>query len=62
MRFQARLEGIHIVVASVENNINDIELKGLSSLPHEHNLFNVQRFSQLPAMFTDIIAASCNSE
>ena len=51
-----------MIVASVENNINKIELKGLSSLPHVQNLFNVQRFSQLPAMFSDILTATCDGK
>ena len=57
---QARLSGIHVIVASVEGSAANLELKGMASAPHEATLFNAPRFSQLPAMVDSIVSATCD--
>ena len=59
---QARLKGIHVVVASVENSLESLELKGMASLPHSATIFNAERYSQLPGLIDSIVTATCNGK
>lgn len=59
---QARVDGTHMIVATVENDHNNLELKGLASDPKEKNIFNVQRYSQLPTIVSTIVQATCNGK
>ena len=55
-----RVAGIHQIVATVENDPNNLEIKGLASDPDTANIFNVVRYSQLPSMIADVVQATCN--
>ena len=56
----ARESGIHVIVASIENDPANLELKGISSRPHTRNIINVQRYGNLPDILDTIIDAACD--
>ena len=55
-----RIAGIHQIVATVENDPNNLEIKGLASDPDTANIFNVDRYSQLHSMVAGVVQATCN--
>ena len=59
---RARVNGIHLAVATMENNPNNLELKGIASDPDEENIFNVRRYSQMGDMVDSIVGITCDGE
>ena len=59
---QARANGIHLAVATMEYNPNNLELKGIASDPDEENIFNVRRYSQLGNMVDNIVGITCDGK
>ena len=59
---QARFNGIHLAVATMENDPNNLELKGIASDPDEENIFNVRRYSQLSNMVDSIVGITCDGK
>ena len=59
---RARISGIHMVVATMENNPKNLELKGIASDPDEKNIFNVRRYGQLSQMVNNLVGITCNGK
>ena len=57
---QARIKGIHLAVATIENDPNNLELKGIASDPDEQNIFNVRRYSQLGDLVDNLVGITCD--
>ncbi len=58
----AKVNGIHMIVVSVGQQVNTLELKAIASDPDERNIFQVERISQLPDLVSRIPNALCNGE
>ncbi len=58
---KARVDGMHIIVSTIENNVNNLEIKGMASEPNLKNIFNAQRYSDLPNLVNSITQATCDS-
>ena len=56
----AREAGIEIIVASIENDISNLELRGMASRPVENNLINIRRYSELPDIVNLITETTCD--
>lgn len=56
----AREMGIEIVVASIENDVTNMELRGIASRPVDSNLINIRRYSELPSIVSTITQATCD--
>ena len=59
---QARVNGIHLAVATMENDPDNLELKGIASDPDEANIFNVRRYSQLTEIVDDLVGITCDGK
>ena len=57
---KARVSGIHIIVVSVGQQVNRLELRALASDPDDKNIFQVERFSQLQGLISQIPGAICD--
>ena len=57
---QAKQKGIHIIVASIGEHLNNKELRGIASEPSDKNLLNVNRMMDLESIKEAIIGATCN--
>ena len=59
---EAKVNGIHLAVATMENDPENLELKGIASDPDEENIFNVKRYSLLPDLIDNIIDITCDGK
>ena len=57
---RARVNGIHLAVATMENDPENLELKGIATDPDERNIFNVRRYSQLDDIVDDMVGITCD--
>ena len=57
---EARVKGTHIMVVSVENSEENLELKGMSSDPDSYNLFNVNNYNDLETIVERVVDAMCD--
>lgn len=54
------MDNIHLMVVSVGDQINNLELKGIASEPVDKNLFKVERFQDLPNLVQQLANAMCD--
>ena len=59
---EARIEGTHIMVVSVENKEDNLELKGMVSDPDSYNLFNVNSYDDLETIVERVVEAMCDGK
>ena len=58
---EARTAGIHIIVVAVgQTFVNFLELEGIASAPYYQNIYNVDRYEDLPGITDQIVAGTCN--
>ena len=58
----ARDSGIHLIAVTLENDGDNLEIKGIANNPDELNTFSVRRYGDLPNIINQVIQGMCNSE
>ena len=57
-----RVAGVHIMVISIENDVNNLEIKGMASKPAPFNVFPVDTYSQVTSLLSNISYGVCDGE
>ena len=59
---KARLQGVHLIVASPEGMTKSLEFQGIASRPTEANIFSTETFNELPSMTEPLLKAMCDGK
>ena len=57
-----RVQGIHLMVVAVGEDINRQELEGIASDPKDENIFTVDSIRDLPSLQRNITFSICDGE
>ena len=58
----ARDSGIHLIAVTLENDGDNLEIKGIANNPDELNTFSVRRYAELPNIINQVVQGMCSSE
>ena len=58
----ARRKGVHVIVVSIGDMLNMLELKGMASMPVDSNLYAATSWKDLPGLKVDMIDATCDGK
>ena len=58
----ARRNGAHLIVVSIGDMLNMLELKGMASMPVASNLYAATSWRDLPGLQVDMIEATCDGK
>ena len=58
----ARTKGVHVIVVSIGDMLNMLELRGMASMPVAQNLHQAKSWRDLAGLKTNMIKSTCDGE
>ena len=57
-----RNNDVHIIMGSVGQDLNNLELEGIASEPYAKNQFSVKSIKDLPQLHNDFVESICDGK